>query len=53
MVFPEINPDKFSRPQGMNITFVTTAKSDDDARDFLLAMGMPIKKDSDEGGSAA
>ncbi len=53
MVFPEINPDKFSRPQGMNITFVTTAKSDDDARDFLMAMGMPIKKDGDEGGAAA
>ena len=47
MVFPEINPDKFTRPQGMNITFVTTARSDDDARQFLVAMGMPLKKEGD------
>jgi len=42
MVFPEINPDKYTRPQGMNITFVTTARSDDACRQFLLAMGMPL-----------
>ncbi|MFM7205208.1 MAG: 50S ribosomal protein L5 [Planctomycetaceae bacterium] len=47
MVFPEINPDKYSRPQGMNITFVTTARSDDACRQFLLAMGMPLKKEGD------
>ena len=47
MVFPEINPDKFTRSQGMNITFVTTARSDDDARQFLVAMGMPLKKEGD------
>ncbi|MEI6636757.1 MAG: 50S ribosomal protein L5 [Planctomycetota bacterium] len=47
MVFPEINPDKFTRPQGMNITFVTSARSDDDARQFLMAMGMPLKKEGD------
>jgi large subunit ribosomal protein L5 len=47
MVFPEINPDKYTRPQGMNITFVTTARSDDDARRFLVAMGMPLKKEGD------
>jgi large subunit ribosomal protein L5 len=47
MVFPEINPDKYTRPQGMNITLVTTAKSDDEARQFLRAMGMPLKKDGD------
>ena len=45
MVFPEINPDKYTRPQGMNITFVTTARSDDEARHFLRAMGLPLKKD--------
>ena len=43
MVFPEINPDKFTRPQGMNITVVTTADSDDDARVLLRAMGLPMK----------
>ena len=40
MVFPEINPDKFTRPQGMNITLVTTAHCDDDARVLLRAMGL-------------
>jgi large subunit ribosomal protein L5 len=52
MVFPEINPDKFTRPQGMNITFVTSARSDEEARTFLLAMGMPLKKEG-EGDAAA
>ena len=53
MVFPEINPDKFTRPQGMNITVVTTADSDDDARVLLRAMGLPMKKTEEEGGTAA
>ena len=52
MVFPEINPDRYSRPQGMNITFVTSAESDEDAREFLLAMGLPLKKEG-EGDAAA
>jgi large subunit ribosomal protein L5 len=47
MVFPEINPDKYTRPQGMNITLVTSATSDDEAREFLRAMGLPLKKDGD------
>lgn len=47
MVFPEINPDKYSRPQGMNITLVTSARSDDEAKEFLRAMGMPLKKDGE------
>lgn len=45
MVFPEINPDRYTRPQGMNITLVTSAQSDDEAREFLRAMGVPLKKD--------
>ena len=53
MVFPEINPDRYTRPQGMHITMVTTAKTDDEARQFLLAMGMPLKKDVEDGGAAA
>jgi large subunit ribosomal protein L5 len=52
MVFPEINPDKFTRPQGMNITFVTTARTDAAAREFLLAMGMPLKKEGEDGAAA-
>jgi large subunit ribosomal protein L5 len=53
MVFPEINPDKYTRQQGMNITLVTSAKNDDEARHFLRAMGVPLKKDKDEDGGAA
>lgn len=56
MVFPEINPDKYTRPQGMNIAVVTTARNDDDARELLRSMGMPLKKDEKEdgeGGAAA
>ena len=52
MVFPEINPDKFTRPQGMNITLVTSATSDDEAREFLRAMGLPLKKNGDADAAA-
>jgi len=52
-VFPEINPDKLSRPQGMNITLVTSARTDDDARVLLRAMGLPMKKTEEGGGGAA
>jgi large subunit ribosomal protein L5 len=45
LVFPELNPDKFTRPQGMNITIVTSARSDDEARDLLELFGMPFKQD--------
>ncbi|HBB73995.1 MAG TPA: 50S ribosomal protein L5 [Planctomycetaceae bacterium] len=45
MVFPEINPDRYTRPQGMNITLVTSARTDDEARQFLRAMGVPLKKE--------
>ncbi len=45
LVFPELNPDKFTRPQGMNITIVTSAKSNDEARDLLELFGMPFKHD--------
>jgi large subunit ribosomal protein L5 len=52
MVFPEINPDRYTRPQGMNITFVTSAETDDEARELLVAMGLPLKKQG-EGDAAA
>jgi large subunit ribosomal protein L5 len=51
-VFPEINPDRYTRPQGMNITFVTSAQTDDEARELLVAMGLPLKKQG-EGDAAA
>jgi large subunit ribosomal protein L5 len=43
MVFPELNPDKFSIPQGMNITLVTSAQNDDEARELLRGFGMPLR----------
>ncbi len=46
LVFPELNPDKFTRPQGMNITIVTSADTDDEARDLLEMLGMPFKQDA-------
>jgi large subunit ribosomal protein L5 len=43
MVFPEINPDKFTYNQGMNITIVTTTEKDDEAREMLRLFGMPLR----------
>ncbi len=45
LVFPELNPDKFTRPQGMNITVVTSARTNDEARELLTFFGMPFKAD--------
>ncbi len=42
-VFPEINPDKIANQQGMNITIVTTAKTDEEAREMLRLFGMPFR----------
>ena len=42
-VFPEVDASKTEFQQGMNITFVTTAKTDDEARRMLALMGMPFK----------
>ncbi len=43
MVFPEIDPDKVNFTQGMDITFVTSVRSDDEARELLRAFGMPFR----------
>lgn len=43
MVFPELNPDKFTRTQGMNITICTSARSDDEARELLRGFGVPFR----------
>jgi large subunit ribosomal protein L5 len=44
LVFPELNPDKFTRSQGMNIVFVTTADSDGEGRELLKMFGMPFRE---------
>jgi large subunit ribosomal protein L5 len=41
-VFPEIELDKIKRQQGMDITIVTSAQNDDEARELLKMMGMPF-----------
>jgi large subunit ribosomal protein L5 len=45
LVFPELNPDKYVRPQGMNITLVTTTDNDEEALNLLTRLGMPFKRD--------
>lgn len=42
-VFPEINPDKVTFQQGMNVTICTTARSDSEARLLLTLLGMPFR----------
>ena len=44
IIFPEIDYDKVSRVNGMNITFVTTAKTDEEGRALLAKLGMPFAK---------
>jgi large subunit ribosomal protein L5 len=44
MVFPEIDPDKVTFTQGMDVTFVTSTRSDDEARELLRAFGMPFRE---------
>ncbi len=43
-VFPEIDPDKVTFVQGMDVTFVTSTKSDDEARELLRSFGMPFRE---------
>lgn len=44
LVFPEIKYDSVEKVQGMNITIVTTAKTDGEARELLALLGMPFRK---------
>jgi len=44
LIFPEIEYDKIDKVRGMDITFVTTAKTDEEARELLTLMGMPFSK---------
>ena len=44
LVFPEITFDQVKVVRGMDISIVTTAKTDDEARDLLLGLSLPIKK---------
>ena len=44
MVFPELDPDKVTFTQGMDVTFVTSTTSDDEARELLRQFGVPFRE---------
>ncbi len=50
IIYPEINIDKLPRISGMDITFVTTAKTNEEAYELLSLMGMPFKNMTKTGG---
>lgn len=43
MIFPEIDYDKIDRIKGLNVSVVTTAKTDDEGRELLKLLGMPFR----------
>ena len=47
-IFPEIELDKVKRTTGFDISFVTSARTDDEARELLKEMGMPFRKPQQE-----
>ena len=53
LVFPELNPDKYTTVQGMNITMVTSVSSNDEARELLRRMGMPFRREDASAAGAA
>lgn len=48
IIFPEINIDKVNKVRGMDITFVTSARTDAEAMSLLREFGVPFKKEEDE-----
>ena len=44
LIFPEIEYDKIDKVRGMDIAFVTTAKTDEESRELLTLMGAPFAK---------
>jgi large subunit ribosomal protein L5 len=51
LIFPEINVDNVVKTRGMDITFVTTAQSDEEARALLREIGLPFRKPQGEAGA--
>jgi large subunit ribosomal protein L5 len=45
LVFPELNPDKYLKVQGMNIAIVCSVESNDEAREMLRGFGMPFRRE--------
>ena len=46
LIFPEIDYDKIDKMRGMEVTIVTSARTDDQARVLLQLLGMPFKKEA-------
>jgi large subunit ribosomal protein L5 len=44
LIFPEIEYDKIDKVRGMDISFITTAKSDEEGRELLTLLGAPFAK---------
>lgn len=44
LIFPEIDYDKIDKVRGMDVVFVTTAKTDEEARELLAQLGMPFRQ---------
>jgi large subunit ribosomal protein L5 len=44
LIFPEVDYDKVDEPRGMNVTIVTTAKTDEEGRELLSLLGMPFRR---------
>jgi len=53
IIFPEIDYDAIDQVRGLNVTITTTAPTDDEARELLRLLGMPFRRDGDEGQTAA
>jgi large subunit ribosomal protein L5 len=53
IIFPEIDYDTIDQVRGLNVTITTTAETDDEARELLRMLGMPFRRDGDEGQTAA
>ena len=47
LVFPELNPDKYTHVQGMNITLVTSTSSNEEARQLLEGLGLPLRQEEE------
>jgi large subunit ribosomal protein L5 len=53
IIFPEIDYDAIDQVRGLNVTITTTAETDEEARELLRLLGMPFRREGDEGQTAA
>jgi large subunit ribosomal protein L5 len=53
IIFPEIDYDAIDQVRGLNVTITTSAETDEEARELLRLLGMPFRREGDEGQTAA